>query len=120
MRGLWCLIPLCASIGPTLAGEADVIKVVAEEEVGGTWRFQVTVRHADQGWDHYADRWDVVAPDGSLLGTRTLLHPHVDEQPFTRSLSGVEIPLDVTSVTIRAGDSVHKYGGHEMVVELPR
>ena len=114
------MIPLCALIGTAFAGEADVINVTAEQEAGGVWRFRVTVRHADEGWDHYADRWDVVAPDGSLLGSRTLLHPHVDEQPFTRSLSGVEIPSDVTSVTIRAGDSVHKYGGREMVVELPR
>ena len=51
---------------------------------------------------------------------RTLLHPHVDEQPFTRSLGGVAIPSDVSRVTVRAGDSVHKYGGHEVLVDLPR
>ena len=27
----------------------------------------MTVRHADTGWDHYADKWDVVAPDGAVL-----------------------------------------------------
>ena len=43
----------------------------------------VTVQHADTGWDHYADAWEVLAPDGTVLGTRTLLHPHTDEQPFT-------------------------------------
>jgi hypothetical protein len=78
------------------AGEADVEAVKATRAADGTWRFDVTVRHADTGWDHYANRWDVVAPDGTILGTRTLLHPHENEQPFTRSLSGVSIPEGVT------------------------
>ena len=37
------------------------------------------------GWEHYANKWDVVGPDDTILGTRVLLHPHVNEQPFTRS-----------------------------------
>jgi hypothetical protein len=48
----------------------------------GVYRFSVTVRHADEGWDHYADRWEVLTSDGTLLATRTLYHPHVNEQPF--------------------------------------
>ena len=47
---------------------------------------------ADSGWDHYANRWEVLEPEGQVIATRTLLHPHVDEQPFTRSLSGIHIP----------------------------
>ena len=105
---------------PLLAGEADVVAAEAIPEGGGTWRFRVTVQHADTGWDHYADKWDVVAPDGTVLGTRVLLHPHVEEQPFTRSLGGVAIPADVRQVTVRAHDSQHGYGGAEVVVELPQ
>ena len=86
----------------------------------GTWRVEVTVAHADEGWDHYADAWEVVAPDGTVLGTRTLLHPHVDEQPFTRALAGVAIPGDVAAVTIRARDSVPGPGGRELTVDVPR
>ncbi len=100
------------------AGEADVESVQATRQTDGAWRFDVAVRHADAGWDHYADGWDVVAPDGSVLGTRTLLHPHDDEQPFTRSLTGVSIPDDITAVTVRAHDSVHGYGGAEGTVDL--
>ena len=77
---------------PSRAGEADIVGVQAVPLAGGTWRFNVTVAHGDTGWDHYADRWEVLAPDGSLLGTRVLLHPHEHEQPFTRSLGGVAIP----------------------------
>ena len=102
------------------AGEADVIKVDVKRTGGDTYFFKVTVRHEDEGWDHYANKWDVVAPDGTILGTRTLYHPHVDEQPFTRSLSDVKISESITEVTIRAHDSVHEYGGKTMSVAIPR
>jgi len=84
-----------------------------------TYSFDVTVRHADDGWNHYADKWDVTAPDGTVLGTRTLYHPHVDEQPFTRSLSGVKIPDTIKEVTVRAHDSEHGYGGKTVTVVIP-
>ena len=99
------------------AGEADVIEVNARPTGEGLYSFNVTVRHADEGWNHYADKWDVVSPDGSVLGTRTLYHPHVDEQPFNRGLSGVKIPEGIAIVTVRAHDSVHGYGGKTVTVK---
>ena len=106
--------------GLVYAGEADVIKVEIKPGVDNTYQFYVTVQHKDEGWKHYADKWDVVAPDGTVLGTRVLYHPHVNEQPFTRSLGGVKIPSGIEEVTIRAHDSVHKYGGREVKVKVPR
>jgi hypothetical protein len=103
-----------------LAGEAAVLDATLTPSGDGTWRIDVTVEHADEDWDHYADAWEVLAPDGTLLGTRTLLHPHETEQPFTRSLSGVTIPDEVVEVTIRARDNVHGYGGAELTVGVPR
>ncbi|MCR9139523.1 MAG: hypothetical protein NXI27_26220 [Alphaproteobacteria bacterium] len=103
-----------------LAGEVDVVAVDASPQSDGTWRFSVTVKHDDEGWDHYANRWDVVGPDGTVYGERVLAHPHVNEQPFTRSLSGVSIPEDVSQVIVRANDSVHGLGGIEMTVDLKR
>ena len=100
------------------AGEADVVKVKAQEARAGEWRFSVSLRHADTGWDHYANNWEVLSPDGEIIATRVLGHPHVNEQPFTRSLSGVKIPKDLTHVVIRASDSVHGYGGQMMRVDL--
>jgi hypothetical protein len=102
------------------AGEADVAGVDVTRSSDGTYRFDVTVRHGDEGWKHYANRWEVLAPDGTVLGTRTLYHLHVDEQPFTRSLSGVTVPRGVTRVTVRAHDLVHGTGGAEMVVDIPK
>ena len=62
----------------------------------------------------------MVAPDGTVLGTRVLVHPHETEQPFIRSLGGVEIPQGVSEVTLRAHDRVHGYGGKEVTVKLPK
>ncbi len=101
------------------AGEADVLAVDVTKAAPGVYRFDVTVRHADTGWDHYADRWDVVGPDGAVLGTRVLLHPHVGEQPFTRGLPRVEVPGGLSSVRVRAHDNVHGFGGAEITADLP-
>ena len=46
----------------------------------------VTLSHPDTGWDHYADGWEVLDEAGQRIGLRVLAHPHVAEQPFTRSL----------------------------------
>ncbi len=113
---LFSLILLPASL---LAGVADVIKVEVDK-TGSTYRFNVTVKHTDEGWQHYANKWDVVSLDGQVLATRTLHHPHVNEQPFTRSLSGVVIDDGISSVIVRAYDLVHGSGGKEKVVDLPR
>ena len=104
--------------GAATAGEADVVGVEVSKSGESSYRFDVTVAHGDEGWDHYADAWDVVAPDGTVLGTRVLAHPHENEQPFTRSTT-VTIPDGITEVTIRAKDSVHDYGGAEVTVTLP-
>ncbi len=106
--------------GTALAGgDAEVVAAQATQS-GDTWRFDVTVKHPDTGWDHYADKWDVMAPDGTVLGTRVLLHPHENEQPFTRSLSGVEVPDDIDEVLIRAHDNVDGYGETVYRLRLPR
>ena len=100
------------------AGEADVVAARAEC-AARVCRFFVTVRHADEGWKHYADRYEVLAPDGSVLATRVLQHPHVAEQPFTRALTGVRIPAGLEEVRLRAHDLVHGYGGAELRVGIP-
>ena len=99
------------------AGEVSIVGV--RVECPNSCTFSVTLEHADQGWNHYANQWDVVTLDGKLLKSRVLYHPHVDEQPFTRSLSGVLIPQGVSKVKIRARDSKHGYSDQEFIVELP-
>jgi hypothetical protein len=122
MKKLMVLIGLLAALTPVpaRAGEADAEKAEIVRTPDGLYRIDLTVRHADRGWEHYADRWEVLAPDGTVLGVRTLFHPHDNEQPFTRSLSRVVIPRSVSRVTLRAHDKIHGFGGKEIIIAVPR
>lgn len=82
--------------------DSPVIEAVQLAQNGSGWRFDVTLSHPDTGWDHYADGWRIELEDGTVAGTRILLHPHETEQPFTRSLSGVAIPIGTARVFVRA------------------
>ena len=52
------------------------------------------------------------------LGYRKLHHPHVNEQPFTRSQCDIEIPKETDKVIVRAKCSKHGFDGKAMVVNL--
>jgi hypothetical protein len=116
-------LPTALSPDPAVAGMADVVAAEAAPAAAlgdeTFYRFTVTVRHADEGWDHYADNFEILAPDGAVLGTRVLAHPHENEQPFTRSLDAVAVPGGIAEVTIRAHDSVHGNGGETVTITLP-
>lgn len=105
IRTTLALLCLCTP----LAADPAVIESVLASRSNMGWRFDVTVRHADTGWDHFANSWDVMTPDGRVIATRTLLHPHIDEQPFTRSLVDVMVPDGVRSVLVRAHCSKDEY-----------
>jgi hypothetical protein len=102
----------------SLANEVRIVDV--KVECPGSCTFAVTLEHNDEGWHHYANQWDVMTLDDQLLGSRVLYHPHENEQPFTRSLSGVIIPQGVKQVKVRAMDSVHGYSKQEVVVDIER
>ena len=91
-------------IGPVSAraGEADVIGAMAHRTARGVYDLDVTIRSRDTGWDRYADRIEVLAPDGTVLAVRVLEHPHKTEQPFTRDVSQVVVPSGIEAVTVRA------------------
>ena len=97
---------------------AQVVFVSAKQNSSGLWQFDTTVRHNDEGWDHYADAWQVVDLNGNLLAERVLLHPHETEQPFTRSQSSIEISPEITQVIVRAKCNIHGWGGQEILVDL--
>lgn len=106
-------------------GDVDVLFVSARSNGDGTWNFAVTLEHPDNGWEDYADGWDVVLPDGTVIKpspqlafTRLLTHPHDNEQPFTRSQNGIVIPADVTIVYVRGHELVEGYGSTIVTVDL--
>jgi len=100
------------------AGEVDVIDVTIESLGDGNFRINATLAHDDTGWDHYANRWDVLDESGQVIGVRELAHPHENEQPFTRSVS-ISIPASVKTITVRANDSVHETGGKTFDIAVP-
>ena len=109
------LLPFLSA--PALADDA-VIEAAEARPSGGSWSFSVTLSHGDTGWDDYADGWRVVDSDGTEFGLRVLYHPHVEEQPFTRSLGGVEIPEGTDTVFIEARTNVDGWGKTRFPVSL--
>ncbi len=109
---------LALAAGPAAAGDVEVRAAELVRDGAGTWSASVTLAHGDTGWDHYADAWRVVGTDGRVFGTRTLLHPHETEQPFTRGLSGIAIPPDARRVFVEAHDSVHGWSPQRLELDL--
>lgn len=103
--------------GMAHAHPVEIVEATAHKDSSG-WRFDVTLLHPDTGWDHFADGWSVFTPDGVELGHRQLMHPHVNEQPFTRSLASIHIPEGIDTVVIRARCSVDGWGDQEIIVPL--
>ena len=120
MNRLFLIATSLLFLPQAFAGEADVVDVTANCRGDSVCDFAVTVRHADDGWEHYADKWEVLTLAGKTLAVRELTHPHDNEQPFTRSLGNVKIPDDISEVVVRARDSVHQYGGSQITVKLQR
>jgi len=94
--------------------EANVTAVAVEIEGEGSYRFDVTLYHDDDGEDGYANWWQVETLGGEQLGRRELLHAHGTEE-FTRSAT-VEIPEAAGCVVVRGHDQTHGYGGQAMLV----
>ena len=113
MRSLFFI---CLIITSTMsfASEAKIVKASAELTSAQKFNITVTLEHADKGWDHYANAWRVYSTEGELIGERVLHHPHVNEQPFTRTLLGLSVPSGIKEVIIVAvcsatGESKNSY-----------
>lgn len=114
---------IVASIGmaaclQVLAGSVVIENVQVTSRGAEQYNFSVTLRHDDTGWDHYANAWDVIDMEGNVLGKRVLHHPHVNEQPFTRS-QVIHIPDGTSAVEVRAYDLVHGRSEQTYKVDLP-
>lgn len=104
---------------PANADNVKILDATTEVQTNGLYAFSVTLQHADEGWSHYADRWEVVGDNNSVLGVRTLFHPHENNVAFTRSLANVKVPIGTLQVSIRANCSIDGLTPYERVVKLP-
>ncbi len=102
---------------PALTSEPTV-KEVKVQKAGMLWNIHVTLEHPDTGWDHYADGWEILDTEGNVLAYRKLMHPHVDEQPFTRSISGVVIPDGTREIFVKVSCSLDGWASDLVRVEL--
>jgi hypothetical protein len=64
--------------------KANITKV-AIEGAEFNYTFSVTVQSDETGCGQYADWWEVLKQDGTLVYRRILAHSHPNDQPFTRS-----------------------------------
>ena len=97
----------------------DVVDVKVEASGNNHFDFDVTISSPYDSPQRYADAFRVSSMTGQPFGERKLLHDHADEQPFTRDLYSVSIPVGVRMVVIQARDQKYGYGGRTMQALLP-
>ena len=96
----------------------DIVGVEVSRS-GSGYTFAVTVSSPYDTPQRYADAFRVRAEDGAVYGVKELAHDHASEQPFTRTLSGVQVPAGVGTVLVEGRDQVNGWGGGTQTVELP-
>lgn len=114
------MLVLCLFGQSVWAGHADVFTVEVTPQNKQLYTFTIKLRHLDSGWDHYANRIEIIAPDGKILHSLRIAEPHIQQQPFTHQVTDVHIPYNFTWVKIRAHDVQHGYGGRIVTSSIPR
>ena len=102
------------------ANDINILAAAIIHQSHGEYLVNVKLEHHDTGWQHYADEWRLVDNEGNILGTRVLQHPHVHEQPFTRSLSNVKLSSELQAVFIEAHDKVHGWTKSRLMIDLTK
>lgn len=96
------------TVTDTINLEASIVSVSAAGDAG-SYTFSVGIESPDTGCSQYANWWEVITEDGTLVYRRILGHSHVDEQPFVRSGGSVAITENQV-VIIRAHMNSSGYG----------
>ena len=92
MKKIILSVLLLLGISPDIYAKeirADVIKVTVTGK--DAYRFNVTLASDETGCQQYADWWEVLDNQGTLLYRRILFHSHPDDQPFTRSGGSISL-----------------------------
>ncbi len=95
----------------------NIAKIVSVSTTGNenNYNFSVGISSPDKGCNQYANWWEVITEDGTLIYRRILGHSHVNEQPFVRSGGKVNIKKDqVVIVRVHmnnSGYSVNTFKG---------
>ncbi len=121
MAALFVVVQASAAqaLTPTDAQYPNVLSATVRSAGANTFDFDVTISSRYDTPQRYADGFRVTRTTGEVLGERTLWHDHQGEQPFTRDLYGVRIPVGIRVVRIQGRDKQHGYGGQAIDVRLP-
>jgi len=86
--------------------------IVAVEVTGsaGAYDFTVVIASDDTGCDLYVDWWEIVEVSGTLVQREVQAGPHIDDQPFTDTATGVDVADDAL-LLVRAHLSSEGYVG---------
>ncbi len=96
---------------PTEQPQSGKVRVteVSVEGNENDYTFSVTLESPDTGCAQYADWWEIIGLDGTLIYRRILTHSHVGEQPFSRAGGPVNIGENI-QVYVRAHMNNTGYG----------
>ena len=92
-----------------LSDVADVVSVEVDSD-GDLHTFSVGLLSPDVDCDQYADWWELLSADGSLVYRRILNHSHADEQPFVRTSTPIKLTSN-TPLIVRGHMHPAGYGG---------
>lgn len=110
----------------SLAQASDDVARIADVQIKrespdqtGIYHIRVTIEHGDKGWDDYVEAWEVFGPDGTVFGIRPFFEPELEREKTVSALSGIVIPEDINSVTIRARAHPQGLEGDPFEVQIP-
>lgn len=104
---------------PVFAGGADVVDGKITRDSNGRYTVVATIKHNDEGLEHFANHLQVLTPEGKVIGAMYFVEPKVHEQPFVTIVQSVKVPTGVRELRLRAHDKVHGYTGKEFTLKVP-
>ena len=64
---LCVLLLALTTVGQVAADNVSILAAEFQRRNTDVWTVRVALKHADTGWDHYADNWRVVDSNGKVL-----------------------------------------------------
>lgn len=118
LRICFVIVSLALS-SPLLAKEVEISKVELEP-TSATWTVHVTLRHDDEGYDHYVNGWRIVDAKKNVLASQEIYHPHNKKKSFTDNKSNITIPKDAKIIFLEAQAKPHGWGKQRVRIDMSK